>query len=220
MEYTTNLNLKKPDVNEHYNIVEQENANMDLIDEAVSGLNAKVGSETLTTTAQDHSGAINELNKKNTYILINTNEKKKDNVLNLAVSSFANSGENYLHIHIDDTIYGNIYSAIEVEYKGVDTIAYRGKNAIKGYCALSNGNYIPYNYRLLGSSNVYYKKTGDFVSDVYLPCVYYGTTYFEVRFSYAGSNFSDIDIVNLYENGLITAEIVSSYDDATQVLCN
>lgn len=39
MEYTTNLNLKKPDVNEFYNVVEQENANMDIIDEAVNTLN-------------------------------------------------------------------------------------------------------------------------------------------------------------------------------------
>lgn len=63
MEYTTNLNLKKPDVNEYYNI-EQNNENMDLIDEAVGELNSQVGTETLTTTAQNCTGAINELNKK------------------------------------------------------------------------------------------------------------------------------------------------------------
>lgn len=39
MEYTTNLNLKKPDINEYYNIVEQENENADIIDEAIGKLN-------------------------------------------------------------------------------------------------------------------------------------------------------------------------------------
>lgn len=63
MEYTTNLNLKKPDVNEYYNI-EQENENKDLIDSAIGELNSQVGTETLTTTAQNCTGAINELNKK------------------------------------------------------------------------------------------------------------------------------------------------------------
>ena len=64
MEYTTNLNLKKPDINEYYNIVEQENENADIIDEAIGKLNSDVGTEELTTEAQDCKGAINELNKK------------------------------------------------------------------------------------------------------------------------------------------------------------
>lgn len=64
MEYTTNLNLKKPTINEYYNVTEQENANMDIIDEAVGKLNNDVGTEELTTEAQDCKGAINELNKK------------------------------------------------------------------------------------------------------------------------------------------------------------
>ena len=38
MEYTKNLNLKKPDVNEYYDI-EKNNENMDLIDTAVGELN-------------------------------------------------------------------------------------------------------------------------------------------------------------------------------------
>ena len=63
MEYTTNLNLKKPDINEYYNIVEQENENADIIDEAIGKLNSDVGTEELTTEAQDCKGAINELNK-------------------------------------------------------------------------------------------------------------------------------------------------------------
>ena len=63
MEYTTNLNLKKPDVNEYYDI-EKNNENMDLIDTAVGELNSQVGTETLTTTAKNCTGAINELNKK------------------------------------------------------------------------------------------------------------------------------------------------------------
>ena len=64
MEYTTNLNLKKPDINEYYNVVEQENENADIIDEAIGKLNSDVGTEVLTTEAQDCKGAINELNKK------------------------------------------------------------------------------------------------------------------------------------------------------------
>ena len=67
MEYTTNLNLKKPDINEYYNIVEQENENADIIDEAIGKLNSDVGTEELTTEAQDCKGAINELNKKTIY---------------------------------------------------------------------------------------------------------------------------------------------------------
>lgn len=63
MEYTTNLNLKKPDINEYYNVVEQENENADIIDEAIGKLNSDVGTEELTTEAQDCKGAINELNK-------------------------------------------------------------------------------------------------------------------------------------------------------------
>ena len=41
MEYTKNLNLKKPDVNEYYDI-EKNNENMDLIDTAVGELNKKI----------------------------------------------------------------------------------------------------------------------------------------------------------------------------------
>ena len=69
MEYTTNLNLKKPDINEYYNIVEQENENADIIDEAIGKLNSDVGTEELTTEAQDCKGAINELNKNKMEII-------------------------------------------------------------------------------------------------------------------------------------------------------
>ena len=69
MEYTKNLNLKKPDVNEYYDI-EKNNENMDLIDTAVGELNKKLteykvyyydSSESLTANSFIHSSIPLEL---------------------------------------------------------------------------------------------------------------------------------------------------------------
>ena len=66
MEYTKNLNLKKPDVNEYYDI-EKNNENMDLIDTAVGELNKNINtidSKKLTT-----DGRITEIRwNNNNYI--------------------------------------------------------------------------------------------------------------------------------------------------------
>lgn len=56
MEYTTNLNLKKPDVNEYYDI-EKNNENMDLIDEAVGELNKNK----ITVQEKDQIHFVNDL---------------------------------------------------------------------------------------------------------------------------------------------------------------
>ena len=62
MDYTTNLNLKKPNVNEYYSIGDI-NDNMDTIDEALQDLSTGSGDLSgLTTTAKDSLvEAINEL---------------------------------------------------------------------------------------------------------------------------------------------------------------
>ena len=62
MEYTKNLNLKKPDVNEYYDI-EKNNENMDLIDTAVGELNkkiaiTKISQETIKVEAKADTGII------------------------------------------------------------------------------------------------------------------------------------------------------------------
>lgn len=68
MEYTTNLNLKKPDVNEYYN-VEQNNENMDLIDEAVGELNKNFGGLKISTAqvVLDKTSSVNTFQTDITY---------------------------------------------------------------------------------------------------------------------------------------------------------
>lgn len=89
MEYTTNLNLKKPDVNEYYNI-EQNNENMDLIDEAVGELNKNkiqvaTNDATITFTIKDRDESnvlwfqYNNISKE-LYVSVKNNGNWTDNL--------------------------------------------------------------------------------------------------------------------------------------------
>lgn len=137
MEYTTNLNLKKPDVNEYYNI-EQENENKDLIDSAIGELNSQVGAETLTTTAQDCTGAINELNKN----------KAPTNHASTATTYGKATSENYGHVKLSGSV-----SNTSGKDDGVAATPSAVKNAYdRGTTAINNAKAI--SDRLVNISNV------------------------------------------------------------------
>ena len=125
MDYTTNLNLKKPNVNEYYSIGDI-NDNMDTIDEALQDLSTGSGDLSgLTTTAKDSLvEAINELdgnigdlsgltttaktNLVNAVNELNTNVSElNQNMSDLNTRSIAVRGQNWMSDVDFNSIEGN-----------------------------------------------------------------------------------------------------------------
>ena len=147
MEYTTNLNLKKPDVNEYYNI-EQENENKDLIDSAIGELNKNLKTENITIYPASDKIIINRNNSKITGKRIN---------LNLIISSTEQIYHNDPLVLFNGYISDGIYDLPIVYDRTNIAQAYVGNNTSSIQYSTKQSVVIPANANILITGTIYIK---------------------------------------------------------------